>query len=80
MISCLPDLRGGDRFVAFRERKGIPVGAAPKILEEAGLTPGQMWASEREWFLDTATGELKPEDDPRGNRPEPVWVARDTYD
>jgi hypothetical protein len=56
------------------------VGTAPKILEEADLTPGQMWASEREWFLDTAAGELRPEDDPRGDRPEPVWVARDTYD
>lgn len=59
------------------------MGTAPKILEEASLTPEQMWESEREWFLDTATGELKPEDDPREDpldRPEPVWVARRTYD
>lgn len=59
------------------------MGAAPKILEEAGLTPEQMRESEREWFLDTTSGELKPEDhlgeDPLG-RPEPVRVARRTYD
>lgn len=59
------------------------MGTAPKILGEARLTPEQMWESEREWFLDTATGELKPEDDPREDpldRPEPVRVARRTYD
>lgn len=59
------------------------MGAAPKILEEAGLTSEQMRESQREWFLDTATGQLRPEDDPRDNplgRPGPVWVARDTYD
>ncbi len=59
------------------------MGAAPKIIEEAGLTPEQRRESAREWFLDTTTGELKPEDvrgeDPLG-RPEPVRVAYRTYD
>ena len=59
------------------------MGAAPKILEEARLTPEQMRESEREWFLDTATGELKPENDPGENpldRPGPVQVAHRTWD
>jgi hypothetical protein len=71
-----------DSWFSGNER-GIPVGAAPKILEGTGLTPEQMRESGREWFLDTATGELRPEDD-RGEdplgRPEPVRVAYRTYD
>ncbi len=59
------------------------MGAAPETLEEHRLTPEQLHEIEREWFLDTTTGELKPEenpaDDPRA-RPEPVRVARRTYD
>ncbi|MGE5287306.1 MAG: hypothetical protein ACM3ML_08915 [Micromonosporaceae bacterium] len=59
------------------------MGAAPEILEELRLTPEQLREIEREWFLDTTTGELKPEEDPAENpraRPRPVRVARRTYD
>lgn len=59
------------------------MGAAPKILEELRLTREQARENEREWFLDTATGELKPEEDPGEDlrsRPRPVHVARRTYD
>lgn len=59
------------------------MGAAPKILEETHLADGQARETDREWFLDTATGELKPEADSSQSpldRPDPVRVARRTYD
>jgi hypothetical protein len=59
------------------------MGAAPEILQQAELTPQETLENEQEWFLDAETGELKPEEqtdgDPR-NRPQPVRVARWTFD
>ncbi|WP_445525765.1 hypothetical protein [Streptomyces cyslabdanicus] len=59
------------------------MGAAPETLQKAELTEEQQRASEREWFLDADTGELKPEknadrDEQAG--PGPVRVARWTFD
>jgi hypothetical protein len=62
---------------------GGSMGAAPEILEELRLTPEQRRDNERHWFLDTATGEFHPEDDPAEeprSRPRPIPVARHTYD
>jgi hypothetical protein len=70
------------------------MGDAPKIIEELRQTREQMRENERQWSLDTDTGELKPEADPielaiptAGHpyvaprpRPQPVQAARVTYD
>jgi hypothetical protein len=59
------------------------VGAAPETLHKAELTGEQTRDSERQWFLDADTGELKPEeysDRDREARPDPVRVARWTFD
>ena len=59
------------------------MGAAPKVLEELRLTPEQLRENDRQWLLDTATGELKPEADPSEDariRPRPVRVARRIFD
>jgi hypothetical protein len=59
------------------------MGKAPKILEELRQTQEQMLENDRQWFLDTTTGELKPEEDPAEDpqtRPKPVRVARQTFD
>lgn len=59
------------------------MGAAPKILEETRPADGWARETDREWFLDTVTGELKPEADSGQSpldRPAPVRVARRTYD
>jgi hypothetical protein len=59
------------------------MGEAPKIIEELRRTREQIRESERDWFLDPATGELKPEEDPTEDpqvRPKPVRVARQTFD
>ena len=59
------------------------MGDAPKIIEELRQTREQLRDSERQWYLDTTTGELKPEEDPREDpqiRPKPVRVARRTFD
>jgi hypothetical protein len=59
------------------------MGDAPKIIEELRQTRDQLRENERQWSLDTATGELKPEEDPREDpqvRPQPVRVARQTFD
>jgi len=85
--------------VLFPENQGRrseedAMGDAPKIIEELRQTREQMRENERQWFLDTATGELKPEADPlelavptTGTasaaprpRPQPVRVARQTTD
>ena len=59
------------------------MGNAPRILEDLRLTREQRRDDERQWFLDTATGELRPEEDPTEDpqaRPQPVHVARETFD
>lgn len=70
------------------------MGDAPKIIEELRQTREQMRENERQWSLDTDTGELNPEADPielaiptTGTpsaaprpRPQPVRVARQTFD
>ncbi len=59
------------------------MGNAPKILEELRQTRDQLRESERQWFLDTTTGELKPEVEPGEDpetRPQPIRVARQTFD
>ncbi|MEU3345990.1 hypothetical protein ABZ723_13500 [Streptomyces sp. NPDC006700] len=59
------------------------MGAAPETLRKAELTEEQRRASEREWFLDADTGELKPEEDSDRDEqtgPGPVRVARWTFD
>jgi hypothetical protein len=59
------------------------MGKAPKILEELRQTREQVRESERQWFLDTTSGELKPEEVPTEDpqtRPQPVRVARQTFD
>ncbi|MGW3509383.1 hypothetical protein [Streptomyces sp. NPDC000994] len=59
------------------------MGTAPETLQKAELTEEQKRASERQWFLDADTGELKPEegsdrDEQTGSGP--VRVARWTFD
>ena len=59
------------------------MGKAPKIVEELRQTREQVRENEREWFLDTTTGELKPEEVPAEDpqvRPRPVRVADQTTD
>jgi len=59
------------------------MGNAPKIIEALKQTRAQKRELDRQWFLDPATGELKPEADPaedQQNRPQPVRVARQTFD
>jgi len=59
------------------------MGTAPKILEELRLTPEQLRDTDRQWFLDATTGELKPEADPSEDaraRPRPIRVARRIFD
>jgi hypothetical protein len=62
------------------------MGAAPEILQTADVTPEEARESERQWFLDTDTGELKPDgdaggvDDDPGSLPKPVRVARWIFD
>ncbi|WP_181446849.1 hypothetical protein [Streptomyces sp. NTH33] len=59
------------------------MGAAPETPQKAELTEEQAHDSERQWFLDAETGELKPEEDPQRDqqaRPRPVRVARWTFD
>ncbi|MFF4862902.1 hypothetical protein ACWCRF_23345 [Streptomyces sp. NPDC002405] len=60
------------------------MGTAPETLQKAELTEEQERASERQWFLDADTGELKPEEnsDRRDEQtgPGPVRVARWTFD
>jgi hypothetical protein len=58
------------------------MGAAPERVQEAELTQEQAHDAEREWFLDSETGELKPESSDRReqDRPGPVRVARWTFD
>lgn len=59
------------------------MGDAPKIIEELRQTRDQLRENERQWFLDTATGELTPEPDPieiPQVRPQPVQAARYTFD
>lgn len=72
------------------------MGAAPRTVQTAELTPDEARDSEREWFLDTGSGELKPEgsagpqerEGPEGGRidedsrdlPKAVRVARWIFD
>ncbi|MER6984319.1 hypothetical protein [Streptomyces carpinensis] len=59
------------------------MGTAPETLQKAELTEEQTHDSKRQWFLDSDTGELKPEeysDHERQDRPRPVRVARWTFD
>ena len=59
------------------------MGKAPRILDELRLTREELQEHERQWELDTATGELKPEEVPSEDpqtRPQPVRVARQTFD
>ncbi len=60
------------------------MGSAPETLHRAELTEEQTRDTEREWFLDADTGELKPEgeqtDPDREDRPGPVRVAHWTFD
>lgn len=59
------------------------MGAAPKVLEELRLAPEQLRETDRQWFLDTTTGDLKPEADPTEDaraRPTPIRVARRIFD
>lgn len=37
------------------------MGAAPETVQKAELTPEEAQESERQWFLDARTGELKPD-------------------
>lgn len=37
------------------------MGAAPETVQKAELTPEEARESERQWFLDARTGELKPD-------------------
>lgn len=59
------------------------MGDAPKIIEELRRTREQIQEDERQWHLDTAAGELTPDEDPTEDprlRPQPVRVARQTSD
>jgi hypothetical protein len=59
------------------------VGAAPEILQKAELTEEQTRDTERQWFLDADTGELKPEENAERDQqawPRPIRVARWTFD
>jgi len=59
------------------------MGKAPQILEELARTSERLRLKEQEWYLDASTGELKPEIEPGEElqvRPQPVWVARQTFD
>ncbi|WP_030827560.1 hypothetical protein [Streptomyces hygroscopicus] len=59
------------------------MGAAPQTPQKAEVTAEQTRDAEREWFLDTDTGELKPEEHSGHDQeagPGPVRVARWTFD
>lgn len=59
------------------------MGRAPKIIEGIRRTKEQIREEERKWFLDTQTGEMKPEEDPAEEpnvRPQPIQVAHQTFD
>ncbi|MEY9877549.1 hypothetical protein ABH931_007073 [Streptacidiphilus sp. MAP12-33] len=59
------------------------MGAAPETLQEAELTPQEARDTGQEWFLDTETGQLKPEwssDAETEDLPRPVRVARWIFD
>jgi hypothetical protein len=59
------------------------MGDAPKIIEGLRLTREQLRETERQRYLDPATGELKAEADPAEDpqaRPAPMPVARQTFD
>lgn len=59
------------------------MGNAPKIIEELRQTREQMRENERQWSLDPTTGELRPEADSNEEprvRPQPVRIARQTFD
>ncbi|MGX4693594.1 hypothetical protein [Streptomyces sp. JNUCC 63] len=59
------------------------MGAAPETPQKAELTEEQTRDTERQWFLDADTGELKPEEYSHRDRqagPRPVRVARWTFD
>ncbi len=57
---------------------------ATKIVEELRQARGRKSREEgRQWFLDTDSGELKPEENPTEApqaRPQPVRVARQSFD
>lgn len=71
------------------------MGAAPKTVQKAELTPEEARDSERRWYLDAVSGELKPDapsdgrsagqpegqpdGDPR-DQPKAVRVARWIFD
>ncbi|MGW0084793.1 hypothetical protein [Streptomyces sp. NPDC003393] len=62
------------------------MGTAPETLEHAEPKPEEVRDSERSWFLDTDTGELRPDgpdqrsdSDPQGG-PSAVRVSRWTFD
>lgn len=59
------------------------MGTAPTMTEEPQLTPEQLREASRAWFLDTGTGDLRPEEDPaedRRLRPKPIRVALQIFD
>ena len=59
------------------------MGDAPRIIEALRLTREQKRDIERQWSLDPATGEIKPEVDPVEDpqvRPQPIRVPRQTFD
>lgn len=60
------------------------MGAAPQTLQRAELTPEEARDSGQQWFLDTDTGELKPDglsgDDDPSSRSKAVRVARRLFD
>ena len=59
------------------------MGKAPQILEGLGQASERLREKERQWVLDAGVGELKPEIDPDEEpqvRPQPVRVARKTFD
>ncbi|GHE59281.1 hypothetical protein ACWDSD_28680 [Streptomyces spiralis] len=68
------------------ETEGAMVGTAPETLQHAEPTREEARDSERSWFLDTDTGELKPDEpDQRSGRdpqsgPRAVRVSRWTFD
>jgi hypothetical protein len=59
------------------------MGDAPRIIEALRMTRDQQREIERQWFLDPASGEIKPEIDPAEApevRPRPIRVPRQTTD
>ncbi len=61
----------------------VAMGEAPKIIEGIRRSRAQVQEDERQWHLDADTGELKPEavpDEVPEVRPQPIRVARQTFD